>query len=200
MMRGSRLTVSWLESSWSPPGWVGEKDNVFMCCQGGENGMPAAQLAVLGKHVRIWEQINLRTLSCLFLTARLKIAREEIMQHHGKNKMSLKRWLQAVSWPKPYLESQKITLSVSNKSPCWSGWNIWLNFYHLVLGRRTCFSWERPKIFLTALWHTECERLKSLKKPPGACGLSKWYVRALKKMKTLSRDGKDKLKRWTHVM
>lgn len=70
---------------------MGEKDNVFMCCHGGESGMPAAQLAVLGRHVRIWEEADLRTVSCLFLTACLKIAREEIMQHHGKNKMSLKR-------------------------------------------------------------------------------------------------------------
>ena len=53
--------------------------------------MPAAQLAVLGRYVRIWEEADLRTVSCLFLTACLKIAREEIMQHHGKNKMSLKR-------------------------------------------------------------------------------------------------------------
>jgi len=73
-----------------------------------------------------FREAKLPSPACPFLTASaLKIMREEIMKHYGEDEMNLKRELQAVSWPQPYLEPQKITPSLwsINNLLC-LGWNI----------------------------------------------------------------------------
>lgn len=94
----------------------GEKDNfLHVLPERGHGGTrspgccPRPDPQDVGKdHFR---EAELPSPACPFLTASaLQITREEIMKHYGKDKMNLKRQLQAVSWPQPYLESQKITL------------------------------------------------------------------------------------------
>lgn len=172
-----------------------------MCCQRGTEGLPEPGLLSSqdGEDVGkvCFGKAELPSPACPFLTASaLKITREEIAKHSGRDQMNLQRQLQAASWPQPYLKSlQKITLSLwPINNPLWLGWSIWLNF--CCWGQQNVLSTRSRTncVCSHALEHRE----KTLQNPPPrGMWVKSMLCKHFVKNEDTRQDGKKGLKECT---